>query len=323
MNQTQAKSGMKVISAFTVLCGLLVVPFGLPSNWAIADDKQPKLDENPAVVLDVVRLKKSDVTESSGLAVSNVGKNRWWTHNDSGNKSYLYAVDNRGKATGRCRLKGIENKDWEDMASFVHDGYPRLLVADSGNNLHKRKSIELYLLDEPNPDKKTDQKRVQVLHVTFPDQPRDCEAIAVDTERQKVVLITKGKLPYAVVYTIDLPKRNSRPAGDTEKIVAQKATTLSIPMVSGMDIDSKNGDVWIVNYFQAFHFKRTANDQKLSEQFAKLPQIYSLPNWKQVEAVAVDQQHQVWITSEGKSPPLGRLRLTRPSPTNASSTVNE
>ena len=279
-----------------------------PCNLA-ADDK---LDRNPSVILDVVELKKTDVTESSGLAASNVQADHWWTHNDSGAKARLYAVNAKGKLTGQCKLKGIEADDWEDMAGFVHNGRPRLIVADCGDNLGKRKYFTLHLFDEPDPSKKTDIKSVQTLEVTFPDRAHDCEAVAVDVARKKVILVTKSKLPFALVYEVDLPNQTASSNRRPIRTVARKIASVTLPMISGMDIDANNGDVWIVNYFQAFHYKRLRDDQTLPDQLATLPRSYALPHWRQVEAIAVDSKHQVWITSEGKSPPLGRLKLTRP-----------
>ncbi len=281
----------------------------LPGQLA-ADDK---LDRNPDLILDVVELKKTDVNESSGLAASNLRTNHWWTHNDSGAKARLYAVNAQGKLTGRCKLKGIKADDWEDMAAFVQDGQPRLIIADCGDNLGKRKFITLHLFDEPDPTKKTDIKKVQSIEVTFPDRAHDCEAIGVDARRKKIILVTKSKLPFALVYEVALPKRMILSDDPPIRTVAKKIASVTLPMISGMDIDANNGDVWIVNYFQAFHYKRLGTDQTFADQFATLPRSYALPHWRQVEAIAVDSNHQVWITSEGKSPPLGRLKLAPPT----------
>ncbi|MGB7343058.1 MAG: hypothetical protein WBD20_02500, partial [Pirellulaceae bacterium] len=123
------------------------------------------------------------------------------------------------------------------------------------------------------------------------------------------VLVTKEKLPHALVYEVDLPDRETRPSDKPIEAIATRVTSLTLPMISAMDIDAVNGDVWIVNYFQAFHFKRADANQSLAGQLGALPQSYPLPHWKQIEAVAVDGKHRVWITSEGKSPPLGRLNV--------------
>ena len=295
-------------SARLVFAGLLMLGMQLCS--LVTADKP---DQNPETVLDVVELKKTDITESSGLAVSNVQAGHWWTHNDSGDKARIYAVNAKGKLTGRSKLKGVKADDWEDMAAFVHDGKPRLIVADCGDNLGKRDFITLHIFDEPDPTEKTEVKKIQTLQVAFPDRAHDCEAVAVDAKREKIVLVTKSKLPFALVYEVDLPNSAKKQDGAPVYCVARKITSVLLPLVSAMDIDAQNGDVWIANYFQAFHYPRTGVDQTLTDQLAKLPRAYPLPRWKQVEAIAVDNEHQVWITSEGKSPPLGRLNLAAPN----------
>ena len=273
----------------------------LTTDESQADDKD--------LVLDVVTLKKTDVVESSGLAVSNRKNKRWWTHNDSGDKARLYAINSKGKQTGRCQLKNISAADWEDIAAFVQDGQPRLIVADCGDNLNKRKSIALHLFDEPNPDKDTNIKMTQSLEVTFPDSAHDCEAVAVDADRKKIILVTKAFLPLASVYELDLPERSSKSELKPRRLVAKKVTTITLPLVSAMDMDPITGDIWIVNYFQAFRYRRANDEQTLSAQLSSLPKSYQLPHWRQIEAVAVDDKHRVWVTSEGKSPPMGRLNL--------------
>ena len=79
-------------------------------------------------------IKESDITESSGLAISGITPDAFWTHNDSGNSAHLFLVATTGKPLARCKLKNAKNRDWEAMCSFDHDGTPWLMVADVGDN---------------------------------------------------------------------------------------------------------------------------------------------------------------------------------------------
>ena len=254
---------------------------------------------------EVVVIAHDEITESSGLAVSQRDTERFWTHNDSGGQPRLFALNRNGNVTGICRLSGAESKDWEDIASFVQDERPRLLVGDCGDNLRKRKTISLYLLDEPDPNKDSQAKSLE-LKVTYSDGPQNCEAIAVDPQRGQIVLIAKTTLA-AGVYVIPLPK--SIDESTTKSIVAQRKATLTIPMVSAMDLQSDTGDIWVINYFQAFKFANQQRQQSIAAQFQNLPQSVDLPRWRQIEAVAVDAANQVWVTSEGESALMGKLRI--------------
>ncbi|MEM8666900.1 MAG: hypothetical protein AAGG48_05255 [Planctomycetota bacterium] len=266
--------------------------------------------ENPADrVTDVVKLANVDVKESSGLAASWRTPEHFWTHNDSGDRPRLYAFNQQGKATGRVELKGCKASDWEDMASFVDRGVPRILVADCGDNDRRRKAITLYLMDEPDPKKSqtVDLKTVEVFSVVYPDGPRDCEAVAVDPERREILLVTKSFLPSVGVYTIPLPPRSNGKLAVRHEAVAKRIATLAIPMITAMDVNQQNGDVVITGYFQAFHYRCKNRDDPFSDQLGSLPKPIELPRWRQVEALTIDSSQQIWLTSEGSPMPMGRI----------------
>src|SRR4051812_34259336 len=53
-------------------------------------------------------IKDPRITESSGLAASRLHPGIYWTHNDSDDGPYIYAVDSRtGKTVATLTLKGI------------------------------------------------------------------------------------------------------------------------------------------------------------------------------------------------------------------------
>ena len=112
-------------------------------------------------------------------------------------------------------------------------------------------------------------------------------------------------LPRCEVYTLPLPD-SDRDSGEKE-VTAKKIGTVALPLVTGADVDQVTGDLWVTTYFQAFQFRLSDRMQPLREQIRKLPQAVDLPKWEQVEAVAVDSDQNVWITSEGSPTPLGRL----------------
>ena len=273
-------------------------------------DLSPATD--PSGAIQSVTLDDSDVTESSGLALSNRTPGRLWTHNDSGGKSIIYAFDSTGKPTGSCRLRSVESKDWEDMSSLLDRGVPRLLVADCGDNQALRPSISLYLLDEPDPDRTTETRKVQAIEVRYPDGPRDCEAVAVDTHSRQIILIAKSRFLAAGIYVVPLPERQSEP-GDPVSVIAKRIGTLPMPMITAMDVDPRSGDIWIVNYFQAVCFSCSDRSETINERLSGRPSAYELPHWKQIEAVAVDRMSAIWVTTEGSPGRLGRVRIPLPA----------
>ena len=266
------------------------------------DDKvTEKKNSNPVYLAD------KSVTESSGLANSLRREGYFWTHNDSGDGASLYAYDKAGRRTAKVQLKGVSANDWEDCCTFSSDGKARLLIADCGDNARQRTKIHLFLFDEPDPLESDTVKEVTRITVRYPDGARDCEAVAVDSERNQIVLLTKSFLPQSDVYVVPLPSSTKKEIDI--KVTATRIATLILPLVTAADFDASSGDLWVTNYFQAFCFRATQRRQSFAQQCKQLPEAFDLPKWRQVEAVAVDQDQNVWLTSEGSPTPLGKLVL--------------
>lgn len=79
-----------------------------------------------------------EVKETSGLFFHN---GRLWTHNDSGGKPILFALDTTSfEVVQRITLSHAKNKDWEDVCTDGENVY----VGDFGNNKGKRKNLRIY-----------------------------------------------------------------------------------------------------------------------------------------------------------------------------------
>jgi hypothetical protein len=257
----------------------------------------------PAIWLDNPR-----VEESSGLAFSRRTAERLWTHNDSGHGPQLYAFDLQGRATADYTLRGASSVDWEDIAAFEEDGQAWLLVADVGDNRSRRDSVSLFLLPEPDPDQAARDTEVQVgrrIDFVYPDGPRDCEAVAVDVPRRRIVLIAKARGLLAGVYELPL---DAPAEGETSgPLQAERVATVPIPMVTAMDLDWEGKRIVVVNYFHGFEWVRRSDEQPWAEVLASEPRGFELPRLRQIEAVAYDRSGRIWVTSEGQPAPLVRL----------------
>ncbi|MGI9471915.1 MAG: hypothetical protein ACR2NZ_10305 [Rubripirellula sp.] len=282
---------------------LLMAQTGCES--ADGPDTEVEDSADPSGVVDVVMLREKALTESSGLAISLRKPGHFWTHNDSGSKACLFAFDSDGNRTAVRKIKSVKANDWEDLCGYDDGGVSRLLIADCGDNDRQRDSIDLHFIAEPDPTKSDSISSVHTMEVRYPDGARDCEAVAVDTVRRKIVLVTKSILPNCGVYVVPLPTWNDLPTHSN--VTAKRMGSLPLPMVTAMDIDPVSGDVWLVSYFQAFQFRAEDRESSLAVQMAQLPIAHELPRWRQIEAVAIDANQDVWVTSEGNPAPLGRL----------------
>src|SRR5687767_3241266 len=111
----------------------------------------------PAGVKQVGTLANPSITESSGVAASRQYTNVFWTHNDGGKSETLFAISRQGKTLAEFKVTGANFDDWEDIAI---DNEHRLYLADTGDNEGKRKKVNIFCVDEPNPSSGLNAVRV-------------------------------------------------------------------------------------------------------------------------------------------------------------------
>ncbi|SER02595.1 hypothetical protein SAMN04487983_1010145 [Streptomyces sp. yr375] len=130
------------------------------------------------------------ITESSGLAASRLHPGVYWTHNDSDDGPYLYAVDSAtGKTVARLTLTGIGTPRDVEAISIGPDN--EIWVGDIGDNLGGTwKYVWIYRL--PEPKKLVDQtiKATQYV-VKYSDGARDAESLLVHPKTGRVYIIDK------------------------------------------------------------------------------------------------------------------------------------
>ena len=124
------------------------------------------------------KINKQEMQESSGLAEAAPNGAGFWTHGDGGSPSVLYRVSRTGALLATVPVPGASNRDWESLA---HDPQGRLYVADLGNNDNSRRYLAIYRFDPAHPEQPVD-----TIRISYPDQrgfpPRksernfDCEA---------------------------------------------------------------------------------------------------------------------------------------------------
>ena len=144
-------------------------------------------------------LESKSLREASGLARSNVHEGLTWAINDDGPPD-LYALGAAGEKRGKVRIRDAKNRDWEDLASFIMDDTAYLLVADIGDNGARRKDVTLYIVAEPDPGDSSVDIAWEV-EFTYPDGPRDAEALAVDAGSGQMVRCGCRKTPSSISST--------------------------------------------------------------------------------------------------------------------------
>ncbi|WP_405871702.1 MULTISPECIES: WD40 repeat domain-containing protein [unclassified Streptomyces] len=166
------------LTAGVLLVGVLALP-------ASAADGDGKGDQG-------FTIKDSRITESSGLAASHLHPGIYWTHNDSDDGPYLYAVDSStGKTVARVTLSGIGSPRDVEAISIGPDN--QIYVGDIGDNLGgKWPYVWIYQL--PEPKKLVDQTiRATQYVVKYSDGARNAESLVVDPKTGRAYIIDKNE----------------------------------------------------------------------------------------------------------------------------------
>lgn len=265
----------------------------------LALDNEP-IQYSPPV--EISRLQHKKVSESSGLAASRRNPDLFWTHNDSGDKPQIYCFHRNGEHAGTCKLRKAGAVDWEDMCSFELNGKPKLLIGDLGDNLKRRKSYRLYLIDEPKKPK-NDVKQVQVIRLRYSVGSIDCEAIGADVESGKLLLVEKKRWFNCRVFEAELP---STP--EVTDIVAKPIGVIDLPMVTAMDVSSDGRRAIVLTLGQAFEFTRRAGES-WATAFARKPRTIDMPARKQGETICYGSDgRDLFLTSEFSPTPFFAVR---------------
>ncbi|MGW0822141.1 WD40 repeat domain-containing protein [Streptomyces sp. NPDC002845] len=130
------------------------------------------------------------ITESSGLAASRQHPGIYWTHNDSDDGAFLYAVDSEtGETVATVTLTGVgEPRDVEAIS--IGPGN-RLFVGDIGDNLGGTWDY-VWIYELPEPKELRDQTiRATQYVVKYADGARDAEALLVHPKTGRVYIVDK------------------------------------------------------------------------------------------------------------------------------------
>ena len=276
----------------------------------------------------VGHLEHRQLTEASGLAPSRLSNEILWVINDGGNSPWLYAVNIRGKSLGVVQVASANNHDWEDLASFCWKQSSYLLIADVGDNNRQRRHGTIYIIKEPKINLKTaNQKPLTaypewMIRFQYADGPKDCEAVAVDTAAQKIILLSKRTNPPAL-YELPL-----RPASNTGTINACRLGHLA-PLPSpftgnqidfnwqrlfasqptALDIRATNDAAALLTYSGVYLFYRD-DDANWQTTFAKSPRLLHLHGLQQAEAACFSHDgRSIFVTTEKEPAPLLRFEI--------------
>ena len=243
---------------------------------------------------ELFRLQDPALEESSGLAVSARHEGVVWTHPDGGSVAEVMAVDGRGRTVATVRLRGIDPYDPEAMAPGRDDnGRPALFLGDIGDNRARRSDISVFRLVEPR--RLVDQTvEADWFRFTYPDGPRDAEALLVDPRDGRIWVATKD------VFGGGLYRAPARPRTDRTNLLER------VGDVPGLITDGAflpDGGFVLRSYTTAFRY----------DELNRLGGKSVLPVQEQGESLAIDGD-RLLVGSEGMRSAVYAVSLPPPGP---------
>ena len=263
----------------------------------------------------VGEIKSNEITESSGIAASRCNQNVFWTHNDSGDDAFIFALNEKGEKFGTWKVSGAKNKDWEDIAAFQdkQTGKCFLYIGDIGNNKRLQSEMTIYRVAEPQvsaDDKSSSVKNpgktenAEAIKFEYPDMRHDAETLMVNPNTGDIYVLTKRLSGAAGVYKIaadySLEKINT-----PEKIADFTVPAVPNGFLTGGDIAPDGKRVIICDYFSAYEIVLPENAKNFDEIWKQKPVIVELGEREQGESVAYSvDENSIFATSEGKDSPI-------------------
>ena len=264
----------------------------------------------PAAVL--ATLKDTSINESSGLVASRLSPGIYWTHNDSGDGPFIYALDVSGSSRGVWRVAGAQARDWEDIAAGPgpESDRPYLYIGDIGDNDATRPEIVVYRIPEPaitaadtaaSRSKPRTTERAEAFRFSYPDGSHDAEALLVHPVTGNLYIVTKVVLGKSIVYEASAPL-------DANAVTRlRRLGELDVPsilggVITGGDISPDGRRVALCDYGQGYELVLPEASTSFDEIWKQHLTIVDLGKRKQGEGIAYRLDGKALLaTSEGKS----------------------
>jgi hypothetical protein len=260
-------------------------------------------------------IKDKSISESSGLVASRTTPGAYWTHNDSGDGPFIYAIDTRGDSFGTFRVSGAQARDWEDIAAGPGPQPNRsyLYIGDIGDNDAVRSEVIVYRVAEPALSSATRRftksrpgstEPAEAIRLKYPDGKHDAEALLVHPRSGNIYIVTKVLVANPGVYEAAAPFT----AG--QSITLRKLGEPHVPslfggVITGGSISPDGRHVALCDYFQGYEIVLPAGTSNFDDIWKQKMTGFDLGKRKQGESITYRLDGRALLaTSEGKQAPL-------------------
>ena len=249
-------------------------------------------------------IESRELQESSGLTASIRHEDVLWSMNDSGGEAELFAMSLTGKHLATVSIATEKPIDWESLDAFEYEGKSYVAIADVGDNFGWRSSVRVLVVPEPELIESGDVDVAWTIEFTYPDGPRDSEAIAVDAACERILVLSKREYPQKL-YEVPLIENDPEPTqaklldtlpGLPQPSVAdyeeEPDTAQYRHMPSGMDYDPKTDQLLLTTYKHAFLYSL--------RELKKGPTLIPMPKVGQREAITWTGSNTAVVSRERK-----------------------
>ena len=263
----------------------------------------------------IATIKNSSITESSGLVASRSTPGAYWTHNDSGDGPFIYALNAGGASRGVFRVTGANAHDWEDISigPGPDRGKSYLYIGDIGDNSAARSEIVVYRVAEPALSAETAKltkarpgktDSADAIRLRYPDGKFDAETLIVHPVSGNIYIVTKVPLVDPVVYEAAAPFSPGKVI-TMRRIGEVRVPSLFGGVLTGGSISPDGRRVAFCDYFQGYELVLPAKSSDFNDIWKERMIGFDLGKRKQGEAIAYRADGKgLLATSEGTQSPL-------------------
>ena len=299
---------------FVILFSTLTVVFsgcGL-SRKSLADEPNGGAKFFPPAT--VGKISNPDIIEASGITVSKCQPNVLWTHNDSGDDAFIYAIDPAGANLGTWHVRDAQNIDWEDIAEFKDaSGKCFIYIGETGNNNLGRTVQTIYRVAEPavSPDSANTRKKnaletesAESVSFSYADAPHNAETLIVQPVTGVIYVLTKNRSDPSGVYKI-APSFGSSVVQKVSYIAQIKVPSIPEGLLTGGDASFDGRRVVLCDYMDGYELTLSAGDNNFDDIWKQTPVRIDLGPRDTGEAVAYSPDgNTIYATTDGKNAPM-------------------